>query len=226
MTSTGSNVAGNPPKSDPRLSRRPRRPRHAGGAGYRALHSRLRIRPETQSRVGLLASQVRRSKAGWRSGPGRARASSVSAPIPTRPGLSRRARCRRAATAATCTRASPWRARIGGGSSSCVGTCCGRPSPQDRLTLRPDGTVVVLLRTPWRDGHHPPVLRAAHSARAVGLADAAAAHQRAALTRHPGAHVRPGTGAVELRRRAARSGQERARGRAGRRSRVRGRLAR
>ena len=209
MTSTGSNVAGNPPKSDPRLSRRLRRPRHAGGAGYRALHSRLRIRPETQSRVGLLASRVRRSKAGWRSGRGRARASSVSAPIPTRPRLSRRARC-----------------RIGGGSSSCVGTCCGRPSPQDRLMLRPDGTVVVLLRTPWRDGHHPPVLRAAHSARAVGLADAAAAHQRAALPRHPGAHVRPGTGAVELRRRAARSGQERARGRAGRRSRVRGRLAR
>jgi Putative transposase len=26
------------------------------------------------------------------------------------------------------------------------------PIAQDRLTLRPDGTVVVLLKTPWRDG--------------------------------------------------------------------------
>jgi hypothetical protein len=41
----------------PRVSRRLRRPRHPGGAGSRALHSRLRTRPETQSRVGLLSRQ-------------------------------------------------------------------------------------------------------------------------------------------------------------------------
>jgi Putative transposase len=36
-------------------------------------------------------------------------------------------------------RASPWRARTG-------------PGSKDRLTLRPDGTVLVTLKTPWRDG--------------------------------------------------------------------------
>src|SRR5262249_21251280 len=34
------------------------RPRHAGGACYRALHARFRIRPETQSRVGLLRQEL------------------------------------------------------------------------------------------------------------------------------------------------------------------------
>jgi hypothetical protein len=62
---------------------------------------------ESLALAGLASAPVQGRLALGR-GPGRA--SSASAPIPTRRGSSRRSRCRRGAMAATCTRASRWRA--------------------------------------------------------------------------------------------------------------------
>ena len=55
------------------------------------------------------------------------------------PGSSPRARCRRGATDATCTRASRWQARIGVGSSGSVGISCARPSPRTASRCNPTG---------------------------------------------------------------------------------------